>query len=182
MRHTKLVVINLYLLVWFGSSCLNASPEPVRVSDYPHAYLTFESTKSYNIPFKDVNWSRSSNLVLQGWDIPNATFPLYLVDANKPGSVSPYLIEQEIIQGQNPILSPRGDKLVFWNSDILQVVDLIRMTQTEIVLPFEHQGALSWSPDGEQLGILNLETNKIITFYMVDLQGRVQKKTRNYRF
>lgn len=64
------------------SACVYAS-SPSNVSDFSGALLIFETGTGDKALFKDVDWSDGATLVLQGWDISNARFPLYLANTKK---------------------------------------------------------------------------------------------------
>jgi Tol biopolymer transport system component len=150
------------VLAWL-SAC---SPRITQVSQFSGSRLVFEEE---GVPLKQVHWSSSGRLVVVGQSV-GTNSPIYLADANT-GKMSRLSFEQEPATGMSPALSPSG-KFVVFRDDSVQAIRIL-----QIDTPYPHNwvlpqhGYATWSPDGQQLAVMDRESNTI-TIHLVDLQGR----------
>ncbi len=175
MNLSRFIVVGVEIFIL--CSIFACTPSPRNVSDFPTASLVFETSPGDVALFKDIEWSNGTDMVLQGWHVRNSRFPLYLVSLERIGTVTPLFIGSQAIYGHNPTISPSGSHLAYWDTDVeqIRILNLENNPQTIGLLSQEFDGDITWSPNSQEMAIIKLRYNGIVTIYLVDLNGELQQ-------
>lgn len=138
---------------------------------FPGAELVFDTDWNSHTALVEVSWSIHEYMLLQGNILEGLDpHPIYLGNVQN-GTMTTLTVDSRPVSGHNPVLSPSGEFVVFFDEHIqkLHILRLGSPTQTERVLPSGR--VATWSPDGQQLAILDYISDTV-TVCLTDLQGQ----------
>lgn len=173
-RQTKLAAFfltNILMVEFLLLACVESNHTIVITPTNPTSQTLFsvslDPRKDAPTTFSAIDWSQEDKMTIQGLLIEK--YPVFIGETDS-GKVFPFYMDNSVVSGTIPIISPDGNYLGFQTNGKIYVVLMSTMRSGQYIIyrenlvtifDFPNRCDLAWSPDSEHLASVCLAVDGI---------------------